>query len=264
MLDGVVLDLAALGIAQFVHQEHVSSTMDVAHALASDGAPHGTVIVADVQAAGRGRSGKRWHSAAPDGLWMTWLLRDVAAEALGLLSLRTGLAIASAVVPHTDAFVGLKWPNDVYAVDAADVHAARTQPWSALGKLAGVLVETRWREQSLDWVAIGIGINRRVPAAAEATGVLDGRRVSAVRATTSRAALLAALAPTLQALGSGAATLAPAELAAWAARDVAVGRRATAPGTGRVVGVAADGSLQLAPADASITTHRSGSLEFAD
>jgi BirA family biotin operon repressor/biotin-[acetyl-CoA-carboxylase] ligase len=264
MLDGVALDLATLGIAQFVHHERVSSTMDVAHTLAASGAPHGTLIVADGQDVGRGRSGKRWHSAAPDGLWMTWLLRDVTVASLGVLSLRTGLAIAEAVAPHVDGLVGLKWPNDVLTADACDVDAARVQPWSSLGKLAGVLVETRWRDQSLDWVAIGIGINTRIPLDADRESVLAGRRVAAVRAETPRATLLAALARPLLALGAGAATLSRTERAAWAARDVVVGREATSPARGVVVGVADDGALLLGDGAGQVTVHRSGSLELRD
>jgi BirA family transcriptional regulator, biotin operon repressor / biotin---[acetyl-CoA-carboxylase] ligase len=234
-IDGVALDLATLGVAQLVHRARVTSTMDVAHEVAASGAPHGTLIVADVQDAGRGRGGKRWHSAAADGLWMTWLLRDVTVASLALLSLRTGLAIAEAVAPHVDGFVGLKWPNDVLTAHAPDRDAARTQPASALAKLAGVLVETRWRDQSLDWVAIGIGINTRIPQQVDRELARAGRRASAVRADTPRATLLATLAPTLLTLGARTTHLSPSERDAWVARDVAVSRCATSPAVCRQI-----------------------------
>lgn len=264
MLDGVALDLATLGVAQLVHHARVSSTMDVAHEEAARGAPHGTLIVADVQDAGRGRGGKRWHSAAADGLWMTWVLRDATVASLDVLSLRVGLAIAQAVAPHVDGFVGLKWPNDVLTADAPDLAAARAQSASALAKLAGVLVETRWRDQSLDWVAIGIGINTRIPQHVDHELARTGRRASAVRAETPRASLIATLAPTLLTLGARARHLSPSERDAWAARDVAVGRHATSPARGRVIGVADDGGLLLADAEGQVTAHRSGSLELID
>jgi BirA family biotin operon repressor/biotin-[acetyl-CoA-carboxylase] ligase len=260
-LDGAAFDPVALGIPRFVHRAVVSSTMDVAHDLAADGAAHGTVVLADGQQAGRGRSGRRWHAGTADGLWMTCVLRAVTPGALGLLSLRAGLVVAEAVAPCLSGFAGLKWPNDVLAAPGADVQAARQAPWPSLGKVAGILVEARWREGVLDWVAIGIGINRRVPP--DVVEALEGRRAAAVLPGTRRADLLTAIVPGLLALGAGEATLSPAERAAWDARDVMPGRRVVSPGAGVVLGLAADGALRIRAADGTEHQHRSGSLELS-
>ena len=73
-----------------VHVSELPSTMDHAHLLAAQGAEPGTVVVADVQSAGRGRSGKSWVSEAGAGLWFTLIERDVHPDSLAVLSLRVG------------------------------------------------------------------------------------------------------------------------------------------------------------------------------
>src|SRR4051812_50068807 len=66
--------------------------MDVAHRLAAEGAPAGTLVIADEQTAGRGRGGKSWQSSPGAGLWLTLVERPKDASRLGVLSLRIGLA----------------------------------------------------------------------------------------------------------------------------------------------------------------------------
>ncbi|MHB1311210.1 MAG: lipoate--protein ligase family protein, partial [Gemmatimonadaceae bacterium] len=85
-------DLATrLGVPQVVVFGLVPTTMDLAHAAAEAGAPAGTLIIADAQAAGRGRGGKRWESQAGRGLWMTLIERPRSNRGLDVLSLRLGL-----------------------------------------------------------------------------------------------------------------------------------------------------------------------------
>lgn len=276
-LDGTTFVPSALGLAQFVHCARVASTMDEAHALAAAGAPGGTLVVADVQEAGRGRAGKRWHSETPDGLWATWLLRDVSPASLGVLSLRVGLVVAECVAPWSEGIVGLKWPNDVLRAPARSVEASRRLPFAALGKLAGILVETRWRAETIDWVAIGIGINLDGPVdpgprvaapaapspAAPPDAVLPRAPLprASLRPGTTRLALVSALSPRLVALGRGAAELTARERTAWAARDLMAGRAVLAPTVGHVLGIAADGGLVVVAPDGTRVTCRSGSLE---
>src|SRR5688572_8245425 len=120
--------------------------MDVANALAGEGAPAGTLILADAQLAGRGRSGRRWESNSGDGIWMTLIERLNDVSAIDVLSLRIGLRAARALDRFAGVRVGLKWPNDMYL---------------PAGKLGGILVESRWRGPRPEWTAIGIGINVR-------------------------------------------------------------------------------------------------------
>src|SRR5258708_1898768 len=136
----------------------VGSTLDAAHALAP-AAPSGTVILADEQTAGRGRQGRRWTSGAGAGVWLTLIERPVDARALDVLALRCGLYAAEALDELADAKIQVKWPNDLYVGDR---------------KLAGVLIETRWRGTAPDWVAVGFGLNVIAPDLATATGLVAG------------------------------------------------------------------------------------------
>ena len=138
-----------LGLSRLAVFAEVPSTLDVAHALAADGAAAGTLVVADQQTAGRGRCGRSWSSQPGLGVWLTLVERPADATALEVLSLRLGLRAARALEPLAGRPVQVKWPNDVY-VDG--------------GKLAGILVEARWRDQQVDWVAIGMGVNVQAPA----------------------------------------------------------------------------------------------------
>jgi BirA family biotin operon repressor/biotin-[acetyl-CoA-carboxylase] ligase len=213
----------------------VRSTMDIAHALGAAGAPAGTLVLADEQTAGRGRGGRAWASRAGAGIWMTLLERPNDPEALGVLSIRLGLKAAPVLERYVDEPVRLKWPNDVLL-------GAR--------KLAGILVETRWRERQVDWVAIGMGVNVTLPDTVEAAAMREGTR---------RIDVLGELVPALRAAARARGVLSPAELEAWAARDHAAGRRCRSPLAGRVLGLAADGSLMV-EREGTTALARAGSL----
>jgi BirA family biotin operon repressor/biotin-[acetyl-CoA-carboxylase] ligase len=116
-----------------LHLRRVNSTNDRARVLAVAGAPHGTLVTASEQSAGRGRQGRAW--AAPPGrsLLCSVIIRDPSR----LLPLAAGVAVAEVVGP--DARV--KWPNDVLVGGR---------------KIAGILVEGRPQER---WAVLGIGLN---------------------------------------------------------------------------------------------------------
>ncbi len=242
-LDGHDLPSAsALGVTRLEHRVVLSSTMDLAHEMAAKGAAAGLLVVADGQERGRGRSGNQWASANDAGLWMTLLERPDDATGIAVLSLRVGLAVADGLASLVDGDVRLKWPNDVF---------------SDTGKLAGVLVEARWRESAVDWVAIGIGINIRVPD--------DVISAAAVREGVTRAELLLALVPRVRRAAAQRGLLTEHELFAWHARDFARGRVLCGPVAGRVLGIAADGALRVhGGTDDVEMAVRSGSLTFAD
>jgi BirA family biotin operon repressor/biotin-[acetyl-CoA-carboxylase] ligase len=123
------------------HHDQIGSTNDEAHRLAKDGAPHGTVIHADEQTAGRGRMAHTWFSP-PGNLYVSILLRTgQPASSASELSFVTALAVADAVealLPRQIRAL-LKWPNDVLINS---------------GKIAGILLE-----QAEDATIIGIGLN---------------------------------------------------------------------------------------------------------
>ena len=213
----------------------VSSTMNVAHALGAEGAVAGTLVLADEQTAGRGRSGRPWRSRAGDGIWMTLLERPNDADALGVLSIRLGLKAAPVLERYTNEPVRLKWPNDLLV---------------SSGKVGGILVESRWRDQQVDWVAIGLGVNVASPEGIAGAGLRDGTR---------RLDVLTELVPALRAAARARGSLTANELEQWAARDHAAGRLCRSPVPGRVRGLAADGSL-VVEREGATELARAGSL----
>ena len=210
--------------------------MDVGHRLAGEGAPGGTVVLANEQTAGRGRAGKSWASGADAGIWLTLVEKPADTSGLDVLSIRTGLRAAEALDRFAIEPIRLKWPNDLYA-DA--------------GKLGGILVEARWREQSLEWVAIGVGINVRPPERMERAGALEPG--------TARLEVLAELVPALRSAAAATGPLTRAELEEFNARDLARGRTCIEPARGRVAGISDKGELLVALAD-TVAPFRSGSL----
>ena len=216
--------------------ETTTSTLDVAHRLASQGAPSGTLVIANEQTAGRGRDGKSWQSAPGAGLWLTLIERPKDSSGLGVLSLRVGLIAAEALDRFASEPIGLKWPNDLY-VDR--------------GKVGGILVEARWRESAVEWVAIGLGVNVKAPENVDAAAGLEPG--------TDRLDVLSELIPGIRAAARAKGPLRTEEMEEFNARDLARGKTCIQPALGRVVGISADGELLVALAD-SVTPYRSGSL----
>lgn len=239
--DGLAVDALApaVGAPSAEAWASCASTMDLAHEAAARGAPHGHVVVADRQVAGRGRGGRPWASEPGAGTWASVVVRDVEPEALGVLSLRVGLALAAHPVLRAAALapLSLKWPNDLFAGEA---------------KLAGVLVEARWRGAVADWVIVGVGCNVRVPPPP-----LDG---AGLRPGTSRVAVLGAIVAAARAAGEARGGLTPGELAAWDALDRTRGRRIAAPLPGRVAGIDPDGALRVVDPAGTVRRAVAGSL----
>jgi BirA family biotin operon repressor/biotin-[acetyl-CoA-carboxylase] ligase len=230
---------ARLGVPRVDVYDSATSTMDLAHAAAEAGAAAGTLIVADRQTAARGRHGRRWTSAPGAGVWLTMIERPSNAAALDVLTLRLGIHAARVLDRYLDTPAQLKWPNDLYADG---------------GKLAGILVEARWQDERPAWVAIGMGINVRLP--------VDVPGAAAVRAGTSRLDLLEALVPGIRRAAIAEGALEDGEMADFAARDMARGRPCREPVVGTVVGISPSGEL-LVRSGGVVGAYRSGSLVIA-
>ncbi|MFN2398778.1 MAG: biotin--[acetyl-CoA-carboxylase] ligase [Gemmatimonadaceae bacterium] len=215
----------AIGVNQVVLFDTVQSTLDEAHRLAAAGATAGTIVLAEEQTAGRGRNGRSWTSERGKGLWLTIVERPVDSQSLDGLAIRLGLAAALALERFTQDRIKLKWPNDLY---------------SGGSKLGGILVETRWRGDSIDWVAIGFGLNTRLPAGLAGAAAVDSSH--------SRLEILSELVPAIRSAAAKTGSLTPGELAAWAARDLARGRRCIEPANGTVRGIDSGGRLLVASA----------------
>jgi BirA family biotin operon repressor/biotin-[acetyl-CoA-carboxylase] ligase len=172
------------------------STSERARALAIAGAPHGTLVTAAEQTAGRGRQGRSWSAPAGRALLCSLVLRDPPA----LLSLLAGIAVCDAIGERAR----VKWPNDI--VDEPD-----------LAKLAGILVEGRPQES---WAVLGIGINVAVriedlPAELHGHAASLELPPSAIEPTLNRL---------VEALDRRLAEPIDTALDAWRARDALYGR----------------------------------------
>lgn len=118
----------------------VTSTMDAAKELARNGAPDGTVVVAEEMTAGRGTHGRAWHSPK-GGLYLSFVIRGV--DDPHLLTLALGNAVADAL-EVAGIEPQLKWVNDI---------------WARGKKVAGILVEAESTGSKIDFLVAGIGIN---------------------------------------------------------------------------------------------------------
>jgi BirA family biotin operon repressor/biotin-[acetyl-CoA-carboxylase] ligase len=245
-LDGVSAPELARrwGVPQCGLFRELGSTLDAVHDVAAQGSPAGTVVLAEAQTAGRGRDGRTWQSPA-GGVWLGILLRPVRAE-LGVMSVRVGLAVADAV----DALLGraetrLKWPNDVLLGER---------------KLAGILCEGRWQGATVQWLAVGVGVNvcNAIPASVARRAVALAEWLPAVR----RIDLLDRLVPALATLAVAAPDLSERDCAAFAQRDWLLGRQLRSPAAGRARGLRPDGAL-LVDLGAGTIAVREGHVELA-
>ncbi len=183
-----------------VHHRLTDSTNQRAKELADAGAPHGTVVTADEQTAGRGRQGRSWVAPARSAVLMSAVLRDLD-ESAALLPLAAAVAVCEAAESVAPVECAIKWPNDV---------------WVAGRKLSGILVEGR---PAAGWAVVGIGLNVSTPdfpPELTATSLRLAGGSASVDETVS--ALLAMLERWLSSP--------PAEvLAAWRLRDALQGRK---------------------------------------
>jgi BirA family biotin operon repressor/biotin-[acetyl-CoA-carboxylase] ligase len=217
------------------HFRRVGSTNTVARELAAEGAPHGTVVTADEQTAGRGRQGRSWTAPPGAALLYSAVLRPLEPRH-SLLPLAVALAVcetAERFRPGVECKV--KWPNDIH-LDGR--------------KLAGILIEARPQD---GWAVIGVGLNLTIAddqfpeeLRALATSLFTPRptgphtrqtEMRAGRASEAEAALNEALAKWLAADEDTVLT-------AWRNRDALRGREVSwEKGSGVAEGIDARGYL---------------------
>jgi BirA family biotin operon repressor/biotin-[acetyl-CoA-carboxylase] ligase len=200
-----------------IHLRETTSTNDHARELAAAGAPHGTLVTASAQSAGRGRQGRTWSAPPGTALLMSLVLRDPPP----LLPLAAAVAVAEVCGDAAQ----IKWPNDVL-LDGR--------------KVAGILAEGRPQER---WAVLGIGLNvalrvEDLPPELHATATTLGGDRGDLEPTLTQ--LLAAL---TRALALDSATL----LEAYRGRDALRGREISwTGGSGVADGIDGTGRLVVA------------------
>jgi BirA family biotin operon repressor/biotin-[acetyl-CoA-carboxylase] ligase len=125
--------------------EEVDSTQRIAAKLAYEGAPEGTLVVAEEQKAGRGRLDRKWFSPKGTGIWMSLILRPpIPPQRAPQLTLLVAVAISQAIQDVTGLVPDIKWPNDIL------LHGK---------KGVGILTELQADPDRVRSVIVGIGIN---------------------------------------------------------------------------------------------------------
>jgi len=229
--------LAGLPIPVMYFLDTVGSTNDFAEELAKAGAPDFTLVVADEQTRGRGRLNRRWTTPAGTALAFSLVLHPNPAEMenLGLFAPLCGMAVCQALRESCGLAAEVKWPNDVLIKRR---------------KACGVLVEAHWLGSELQSVIAGIGLNVSLASLPQAGEVLFPATCveEQLGRSVQREALLAVVLEAFLAERPHTGSL--AFLAKWENWLAFMGEWVQVEGptgalNGRVLGVAADGSLRL-------------------
>lgn len=137
----------ALGKLDIQVYQSLSSTNTVLKELAAEGAPEGTVLVAETQTAGKGRLGRSFHSPSDTGIYFSILLRpSMPANESLFLTTAAAVAVCQGIEAVSCCKADIKWVNDVYIQDK---------------KVCGILTEGSFNAETgkLDYAVVGIGIN---------------------------------------------------------------------------------------------------------
>ena len=231
--------LADLPLGSMAYFNVLDSTNAQAERWVEDGVPHLSLVVADEQTAGRGRSGRAWFTSPGAGLAFSLILRPEQIESASIPRL-TGLgalAVCEVLQREYDLQAQIKWPNDVLVGGR---------------KLTGVLVEADWQGDEIRSAVLGIGINvapDSVPPESEA-GFPATCVETALGSPIDRWTLLREV---LRALLSRLLDIAQDEfLQAWEGNLVyqrewvQLLREGSEPVIGRLLGLRSDGSLRMA------------------
>ncbi len=202
------------------HYRSTDSTNTRARELAATGAPHGTVVTAGEQTAGRGRQGRTWTAPPDKALLYSAIVRPLE-DHHTMLPLAVPLAVCEAAEQlNPDLTCKVKWPNDIHVEGR---------------KLAGVLIEARPQDS---WAVIGVGLNLYIedhefPAELQghATSIFTHDQRTQKRGSAGPSPLLSGGPPLLGPLNQRLEHWIKAEpdavLAEWRKRDALQGREVT-------------------------------------
>jgi len=127
-----------------IHYKTIPSTNMLARQLAQKGVKEGTVIIAEMQTAGKGRKDRKWLSP-PGGLWFSVILYpSLPPEKGGLMTMTASIAVVDGIKESTGLKASIKWPNDVLVGEK---------------KVCGILTEIEAKMNEIDFAIVGIGIN---------------------------------------------------------------------------------------------------------
>lgn len=129
--------------------EEIDSTNTKAKELAEQGAPEGTLVIAESQTLGRGRRGRQWYSSHGKGIYATIILRpNIPPMGAPRITLMTAVAVAKALLSQANMDIRIKWPNDILVKNK---------------KLVGILTEISTEMDAVNYILVGFGVNVNTP-----------------------------------------------------------------------------------------------------
>ncbi len=129
--------------------DEIDSTNTKAKELAEQGAPEGTLVIAENQTLGRGRRGRQWYSSHGKGIYATIILRpNIPPTGAPRITLMTAVAMAKALLSQVNMSIRIKWPNDILVKNK---------------KLLGILTEISTEMDAVNYILVGFGLNVNTP-----------------------------------------------------------------------------------------------------
>lgn len=238
---------------RFQHFVTIGSTNDQLKILARQGAPHGTVLIADHQSNGHGRLGRSFQSSAGVGVYLSILLRpDCLPGELMHLTCAAAVAMCDAVEQAAGFRPGIKWTNDLVF---------------GRQKLGGILTELGFANGRVDYAIIGIGINccqtqedfaPEIRSIAASLSMVTGTKID-------RSRVAAAMMDALQKMDKGLLTEKQEILRKYRENCVTIGQdislvRGDEVRHGKALSVDDDGGLVVRFTDGTVQTVNSGEV----
>ena len=230
--------LSDLPLGELAYFGVLDSTNEQALRWAQDGAPHLSLVVADEQTAGRGRSGRTWFTPPGAALAFSLILypNELGSVPVPRITGLGALAVCDVLQNKYELMAQIKWPNDVLVGGS---------------KLAGVLVEAHWHGDEIQAAVLGIGINvapdsvpseRELDYPATCLEVVLGSPVDRWRLLEE---VLAATLYRLSSLNQADFLQAWESNLAYQGQWVQLLKEGSEPVEGRLIGLESDGSLRL-------------------
>ncbi len=133
------------GKQNIIYLKETDSTNTRAKELAAEGAPEGTLVIAEKQTKGRGRRGRNWFSPPGDGIYISLILRPaISPGETPRITLMTAVVLAEALISLMKLKLSIKWPNDILVNGK---------------KLAGILTEISTEMDAVNYIVVGLGLN---------------------------------------------------------------------------------------------------------
>ncbi len=234
------------------HFHTLTSTNDLAKELGNQGAPEGTLVVAEAQTAGRGRMGRQWVSPLAVGLYVSIILRPaLPLEELPKITLTTAVAVVRAIRRATGLQTAIKWPNDIMLAGK---------------KIGGILSEMATSRERLQFVVVGLGLNVNNPRISGELAALATSLAQESGRTFSRVRIVQTWLEEFETLYDGLLTQRfPDILKEWKELTITLGRQVTVRQgsreiSGLALDVAPDGALMIKQANGKVVSLAAGEV----